>query len=214
MGKGFTKFKRKLSIGAVVRAAVFGLSLGMITLSALWLYAKMTAAEPDFTDYALHGGIVAAIGLLIMLLILLPTKKRIAKRVDQQLALGEKTQTMLEFRKDTSDMAALQREDTDRILRETPGRRVKGVCTWLFALLPVVAALALVGTILVPAKAPPDPPPVIENNFAITPWQTQALKDLIEKVKTSDMEEMPKREPSSSCKACSSSFAPSERSRP
>jgi hypothetical protein len=44
----------------------------------------------------------------------------------------------------------------------------------------------------VPAKEPPAPPPVIENNFAITPWQTQALKDLIEKVKTSDMEEEPK----------------------
>ena len=192
MGKGFTKFRRKLGLGAVLRAAVFGLSLGIVTLSALWLYAKMTVAEPDFIDYALYGGIVAAIGLLIMLLILLPTKKRIAKRVDQQLSLGEKTQTMLEFRTDTSPMAALQREDTDRILLETPKSRVKGACTWLFALLPVVAALALVGTILVPAKQPPEPPPVIENNFAITPWQTQALKDLIEKVKTSDMEAEPK----------------------
>ena len=86
MGKGFTKFRRKLGLGAVLRAAVFGLSLGIVTLSALWLYAKMTVAEPDFIDYALYGGIVAAIGLLIMLLILLPTKKRIAKRVDQQLS--------------------------------------------------------------------------------------------------------------------------------
>jgi hypothetical protein len=192
MGKGFTKFKRKLGFGAVLRALVFGLSAGAVTVAVLWLLAKLTASEPDFIQYALNGAAVAAIGLLIMLLILLPTKKRIARRVDRQLALGEKTQTMLEFRKDTSAMAALQREDTDRILLETPRRRVKGVCTWLFALLPVVAALAMVGTILVPAKEPPEPPPVIENNFAITPWQTQALKDLIEKVKASDMEEEPK----------------------
>lgn len=191
MGKGFTKFKRKLGLGAVMRAAVFGLSLGIVTVAALWLYAKLTAAEPDFVRYALYGGAVAAVGWPVMLLILLPTSRRVARRVDKQLSLGEKTQTMLEFRKDTSDMAALQREDTDRILRETPRRRVKGVCTWLFALLPCIAALALVGTVLVPAKEPPEPPPVIENNFAITPWQTQALKDLIEKVKTSDMEDEP-----------------------
>jgi hypothetical protein len=192
MGKGFTKFKRRLRLGAVVRAAVFGLSAGLVSVSVLWLCAKISAEEPDFAYYTLFGGIVAVVGFLTMLFILLPTKKRIAKRVDQELSLGEKTQTMLAFRKDTSDMANLQREDTDRILRETPKRRVKGACTWLFALLPVVAALALVGTILVPAEEPPEPPPVIENNFAITPWQTQALKDLIEKVKTSDMEAEPK----------------------
>ena len=181
MGKGFSKFKRKLRVGAVVRAAVFGLSLGLLAVSGLWLTAKLTAAEPDFFRYSLYGGAVAAIGLAVMLLILLPTKRRIARRVDKHLSLGEKTQTMLAFRKDNSPMVALQREDTDRILRETPKKRVKGVCTWLFVLIPVVAALTLTATALVPAKEPPAPPPVVENNFTITPWQTQALKDLIEK---------------------------------
>ena len=181
MGKGFSKFKRKLRVGAVIRAAVFGLSLGLLAVSGLWLTAKLTAAEPDFFRYSLYGGAVAAIGLAVMLLILLPTKRRIARRVDKHLSLGEKTQTMLAFRKDNSPMVALQREDTDRILRETPKKRVKGVCTWLFVLIPVVAALTLTATALVPAKEPPAPPPVVENNFTITPWQTQALKDLIEK---------------------------------
>ena len=192
MGKGFSKFKRKLRAGAVIRAAVFGLSLGLLAVSGLWLTAKLTAAEPDFFRYSLYGGAVAAIGLAVMLLILLPTKRRIARRVDKHLSLGEKTQTMLAFRKDNSPMVALQREDTDRILRETPKKRVKGVCTWLFVLIPVAVALTLTATALVPAKEPPAPPPVVENNFTITPWQTQALKDLIEKVKASDMEEQPK----------------------
>ena len=192
MGKGFSKFKRKLWIGSILRPAVFGLSLGVVTLAVLWLLAKLTATEPNYIRYFMYGGCAALPGALLMLLILLPTQKRIARRVDSQLSLGEKTQTMLAFRKDTGPMAALQREDTDRILRETPKRRVKGVCTWLFILIPVIAALTLTGAALVPAKQPPEPPPVIENNFAITPWQTQALKDLIEKVKTSDMEEEPK----------------------
>ena len=116
MGKGFSKFKRKLRAGAVIRAAVFGLSLGLLAVSGLWLTAKLTAAEPDFIRYSLCGGAVAAMGLTVMLLILLPTKRRIARRVAKHLSLGEKTQTMLAFRKDNSPMAALQREDTDRIL--------------------------------------------------------------------------------------------------
>ena len=87
MGKGFSKFKRKLRVGAVLRAVIFGLSLGLVTVSVMWLVAKLSAVEPDFIGYSLYGGIAAAAGLLAMLLILLPTKKRIARRVDQHLRL-------------------------------------------------------------------------------------------------------------------------------
>ncbi len=192
MGKGFSKFKRKLRAGAWVRALLLGLSLGTVTLAVLWLKDKLTAAEPAFMTYGLYAGIAAAAAFLVALLILLPTKKRVAKRIDRHLSLGEKVQTMIAFLNDPSEMAALQRADTERILTETPKRRVKGVCTWLFVLMPVVACLALGGTVLIPAKEPPEPPPVIDSNFSMTPWQEQALKDLIERVKTSDMEESPK----------------------
>ena len=192
MGKGFSKFKRKLRLGAIVRAVVFGLSLGAVTFAVLWALAKLNAQEPDLTVAILYAAAAAVVGGIVMLLILLPTKKRIARRIDRHLSLGEKTQTMLAFRKDSAPMVILQREHTDRILLDTPKKRVKGVCTWLFVLIPLVAALTLTAAALVPAKEPPSPPPVVENNFTITPWQTQALKDLIEKVKTSDMEEEPK----------------------
>ena len=192
MGKGFSKFKRKLRVGALVRAFVLGLSLGTVTASALWLKDKMTATEPDFLTYGFYAGVAAAVAFLVASILLLPTQKRVAKRIDRHLSLGEKVQTMVVFSKDPSEMAALQRADTERILSETPKRRVKGACTWLFVLLPVIACMALGGTVLVPAKEPPAPLPVIESNFYMTPWQEQALKDLIEKVKTSDMEEMPK----------------------
>ena len=192
MGKGFSKFKRKLRLGAIVRAIVFGLSLGAVTFAVLWALAKLNAQEPELTITGLYAVAAAVVGGIVMLLILLPTKKRIARRIDRHLSLGEKTQTMLAFRKDTAPMAVLQRETTDRILLDTPKRRVKGVCTWVFILIPVVAGLTLTAAAMIPAKEPPAPPPVVENNFTITPWQTQALKDLIEKVKTSDMESEPK----------------------
>lgn len=192
MGKGFLKFKRKLRAGALIRALLCGLSLGVIAVAVQWLFAKMTAQSPDFIRYLLFGGILTITGFVIVLLILLPTNKRVAKKLDRSLALGEKVQTMLAFREDPGDMVALQRADTDRILAETPKKRIKGACTWVFVLIPLLACLSMVGTILVPAKEPPAPPPAVDNNFSITPWQEQALKDLIEKVKTSEMEEEPK----------------------
>ena len=192
MGKGFLKFKRKLRTGALIRGLIFGLSVGAVLFAVLWLTDKQEAVQPGFIRYARLSGCVAAGGFLLMTLLLLPGKRRVARRVDHYLRLGEKTQTMLAFRKDTHPMAILQREDTDRLLQSTPRRKVKGVCTWLFVLIPVVAALTVTGVAVMPAKQPPEPPPVVESNFAITPWQTQALKDLIEKVKTSDMEAEPK----------------------
>ena len=192
MGKGFNKFKRKLRWGAVVRSLLFGLSMGVGTAAVMFLLDKLLIRPIAIPTYAITGGSVAFGCAVIMFLILLPTSKRVARRLDRKLKLGEKAQTMLAFRKDPSEMAVLQREDTDRILWNTPKRKVKGTCTFVFALLPVLATLMTVGSILVPATEPPEPPPVVESNFSFTPWQEQALKDLIEKVKASEMEETPK----------------------
>jgi hypothetical protein len=192
MGKGFLKFKRKLWIGAVVRALLVAFSVGIITVAIQWLNAKMTGISPDFFLYRWRGALPAVVGFAFVLLALLPTNKRVARLLDARLGLGEKVQTMLAFRRDEGDMASIQRADTDRILCETPPKKVKGACTWLFAVVPVVACFCLVGTVLVPAKEPPLPPPVVDNNFSITPWQEQALQDLIEKVKASGMEAEPK----------------------
>lgn len=192
MGKGFRKFKRKFWVGTLARAAALSLSAGALVASALWLADKLTATQPRLFIYVGISAAAALLGFLAVLVTLLPTDKRVAKRLDRTLSLGERVQTMIAFRDDQGDMAVLQREDTDRILSEIPKGRVKGTCTWLFVLLPLLACLCTVGTLIVPAKEPPTPPPAVDNNFSITPWQEQALKDLIEEVRASGMEEEPK----------------------
>ncbi len=194
MGKGFLKFRRRLRTGAWLRALSLGLSLGVLAFAAQWLAAKLTAMEADLALYALVAAVPAVIGFGVSLAILLPGNRRIARKIDRSLDLGEKVQTMLAFRSDDGDMAVLQREHTERILRETPVKQVKGVCTWLFVLIPVVALLCMTGTLLVPAQEPAAPPPALDPTFSMTPWQEQSLKDLIERVKTSDMEESPKED--------------------
>lgn len=192
MGKGFKKFSRKLRVGAVLRALGFGLSVGLLLTAAHLLLSRLAAAELHIPNALLAAGVATLLGAGVMFLVLLPTRKRMARRMDRSLALGEKVQTMVAFRHDDSPMAALQRADTDRILSETPRRRVKGVCTWLFCLLPLLGCAALGGTLLVPAAEPDQPPPVVDNTFSFTPWQQQALRDLIETVKTSELEEEPR----------------------
>ena len=192
MGKGFLKFKRKLWIGAIVRALIVAFSIGIIALAIQWLIAKMNAISPNFFLYGLKSTLPAVVSFAVVFLFLLPTNRRVARLLDARLGLGEKVQTMLAFRQDEGDMASIQRADTDRILCETPRKKVKGACMWLFAIIPVVACFCMAGTVLVPAKEPPLPPPVVDNNFSITPWQEQALQDLIEKVKASGMEAEPK----------------------
>ena len=59
MGKGFSKFKRKLRLGAIVRAVVFGLSLGAVTFAVLWTLAKLNAQEPDLTVAILYAAAAA-----------------------------------------------------------------------------------------------------------------------------------------------------------
>ncbi len=192
MGNGFRKFTRKLRVGAVIRALLAGLSAGTFTVATLWLVAKLTAREPDIVGYVFLALAPFLLVTLILCACLIPTNRRVARRVDAHLALGEKVQTMVAYRRDPGEMAALQRADTERILSETPRRRVKGVATWVFVMLPLLAALAMAGTLFVPAKEPPAPPPVVDNTFSLTPWQEQALRDLIDDVKVSDMEEDPK----------------------
>lgn len=191
---GFRRLKRKVVRGAVIRAILFGLSLGVITVAALWFISKMTMKDVDLIRFGLIGGGVALIACGIMMAILIPGRKRLARKLDTSLGLGEKVQTMVAFRDQEGAMLTMQREDTERILRAAPRRKVKGACTWLFALLPLLACLAMAGTILVPAKEPPAPVPPVEKNWMLKQWDEQALKDLIREVQASDMEEEPKME--------------------
>ncbi len=192
MGNGFKKFQRKIRIGSVIRAILFGLSLGVITSAVLMLIDKLSMRDADIVRYIIVSLIPTALGIGIMLPILVPTQKRLAKRIDASLGLGEKVQTMVEFKNETGTMAQMQREDADRILRDTPKHKVKGMCTWVFTVIPLLAVLCMVGTVLVPAKAPEEEKPPVDETFSLSPWQEQALKNLIDEVKSSEMEETPR----------------------
>ncbi len=189
MGKGFRKMKRKIRTGAVLRALLVGVSLGVMAVAALWLLAKLTGAQPDFLLYGLMGGGAALVVSLILMLLLVPSEKRLAKRLDKKLELNEKVQTLVAFKNDQSDMAQLQREDTDRILLEAPAKKLRSKYAWLLGILPVLACASMVVTILLPVYGLNGQRPIDNTSWLMDVYTEQKLKDLIEYVATSGMQE-------------------------
>ncbi len=195
MGKQFRKIKRRMWIGAILRALFFGVFIGALSLAAQWMYAKRTLIAINQTRSYLLVAIPAVVCAVIVLLILMPRNKKLAARIDRRLGLHEKVQTMIALRRDTSEMAALQREDAEAALAKAPRRSLRGVASWIFFGLPLVGALAIYGSLIMPAKAvtpaPPPPPPAV---WKLDVYTEQKLRDLITYVENSDMEEEPRYE--------------------
>ncbi len=195
MGKQFRKFKIKMWIGAILRALFFGAFVGMISLSAQWVYAKRTLTAVNSTRQLLLTLIPALVGALIVLVIFIPRNKFLAARLDSRMGLNEKIRTMIALRGDNSAMAVLQREDAERTLSTARRCRLRSVASWIFFALPVAGALAIYGALIMPIKASPEPPPSTPPVvWKMDIYTEQKLRDLIAYVEKSDMEEEPRYE--------------------
>ena len=192
MSKEFLRFKRKMCLGAILRALSFGLGLGVLVASGLWLLTKLELLSRSVTFCWLLGGILGVLGFGVVFAVSFPSDKRLAKRIDQKLSLGEKVQTMVEFRDDQSFMVSLQKSSTEEILKSTPYKRIRGKHVWAHFILPVIACGAMVATMLIPVGAFDTPEAIEDPAYNLTAWQEQALKDLIKEVQESDMEVSPK----------------------
>ena len=192
MNKGFLKFKRRMWYRAAIKGVIAGVSLGALVSAAYATYQKVNAVEPELVVCALLGAAVAVVVGLIVFLLSRPTNKRLAQRIDKDLALGEKVQTMLAFKKSDDTIAVLQREDADRRLLEAPARRVKERHWWKHILSPLLASAMVAVACITPLKVIEPPPLPEEPPYDATDWQLKALDELIENVKKSEMEASPK----------------------
>lgn len=193
MKKGFLKFKKRYRAGVTIKSLAFGISVGIIVASVMWLVAKLSAQVPNYILYAAVGGGLALLLSAISYVLFLPTEKKIAKYLDKKLSLDEKVQTMVNFKDASGDMILVQREDTERILESTSLKKARSKHIWLHIILPVISCGLLVAAIIVPQKVI-EPPKTPDPNFDMTTWQEQALRDLIKSVQASGLEDQPKGE--------------------
>lgn len=194
MLNSFNKFKKKIQKERLIKSIIFSLSLGLIIFSAPWIYIKLKEITFNLLILGAIGLGVSIITFVILYFIIKPSDYNIAKRIDEQLNLNEKVQTMIEYKDNNDDMACLQREDTLEILSKTPLKNLAMKFSIFLFLILFIACSACVTAIAIPSKEddvsndpdiilPPDP------NYDLDNWTTRALLDLIEEVEASTINE-------------------------
>lgn len=186
MGKGFLKFKRKVHIDALIKSALLGVSIGVIVFSVLFILQKqdVICLMPLYGILIGLGGALA-VGVLAYLFFK-PRDNKLAKRLDAELNLHEKVQTMLAFESDDGAMKKLQREDANTRLLDAPLSTIKFKGIWKYAIITLISIATLISSFIVPTKMPPqdeDPP------FDLNQWQKLRLENLIEYVQRSEMQD-------------------------
>ena len=125
--EGFNKFRKKMLIEALLKSALISYSIGAICFAVPYLIMYFMKIDFGLTNTMILlisciSGASILFGLL--LLILYPTKIKAARRLDKELALNQKVQTMIEFKDSDTQMAQLQRIDAQYSL---PSIKVKSI---------------------------------------------------------------------------------------
>ncbi len=184
MNGNFSKIKKKHLTAALIASAVFAVCFALLCTGALLLAFKLCAVKLGLYWIALAFAIVvvsAAAGGLLFLLIR-PRDKKLAKKLDEGYNLGEKVQTMVEFRDCGDDMAVLQREQTEETLGQLRPKKMGAAKIVRLAIVPVLSVVMLLAGAIVPAGVSADE---VDPPFNPTEAQIVRLTQLMNEVKGS-----------------------------
>jgi hypothetical protein len=189
----FNKFKKKMLIEAIIKSVVISYSICAICFAVPYLifyFAKIEFTKTIILLLSCIGG--ATILCALCVLILYPTKIKAAKRLDKELNLNQKVQTMVEFSESDTDMAKIQREDTLNILGNTELKKFSmrfGVFFFVLLALMVVFTTSVVVTATIEEEDPSNGGGgYVEPSYDLDDWTTRALLDLIEVVDKSSID--------------------------
>lgn len=184
MSESFRRLKKRFMINAIIVSAVCGVSAGVFAACGALLALKLCGIEINAGYYVLIGAGVAALTGGLLFLIMRPTDKRLAKKLDNKHALNERVQTMVEYRDREGEIIGLQRADADERLSGLPKKNVL-LQLAKYVAVPVAAVAMLFTGIFVPLKAEAEDPPL----FDLKDMQRTQLTKLIDDVKASDLDD-------------------------
>lgn len=185
MGAGFKKFKRKVLWNTIIRAVSYALSCGAVAVALTVAVLKLIGVEQNFIYHIISGAVATAVGGTISFGLLLRSNTRIAKSVDEELGLGEKAQTMLEFDGADGVIIELQRQDADARLKELSSRKFLTRKIWTGAVTLIISVGLIVGATFIPTKESEEP---YDPDYSLSDWQRVSLENLIQYVRESDAE--------------------------
>ncbi|MBR2024333.1 MAG: hypothetical protein IKA02_00825, partial [Clostridia bacterium] len=189
-------FKRKVVIEAFVRAIATGLLYGS-GLSLLLAFIFRVIAGVDMQQlYVVLTTIGAGVACAIAIGVVTYKKRyaanasKVARRIDS-LGLDERYTTMVEYRKDKSYVAKVQREDTHKRLAKLDAKALK-VNTPYVKLVSVVAIIvAIILLFLIPVKADES---AMEDLQDVQQTIDDAFQEIEDKIEESEVDEETKEE--------------------
>lgn len=197
MQQSFEIFKKRIWLHIHIKCAVIAALAGFAALVATLLPCKLFGVNLLWIFYVLItlGG--GALGFGIAFLLLRTNDTKIARRLDEELNLNERTVTALIYSEREGEMYSAQREDAASALEKLPARALRFrhlVATLLCAVcaLCLIVAVPVVATSVPPVFAKTEVPEE-EPKRDVTDWEWQALDELIEYVrKTRKADELTK----------------------
>ena len=186
MSERFLELKRRLLLIRLIAASAVGLALGLAVGGAAVLLSRLelTGFAPI---WALPIGIVAfVLGGAPIWFFKKKSDGDVAAELDRRFGLGERTQTMLQYKDERGAIIALQKEDTQRALNELPegSVRLRGLPFYIIAVALGAAMLVFSLVYRIPEEPPVELPP---EPFSITEIQIAATEELIAYVSSSSM---------------------------
>jgi hypothetical protein len=148
MNHSFEKFKKRLILHRILRAAMLGCACG-VALSGLALLMSKRNILPFEPAFSILIGLCAM--LVVFGIVFLLGKKsdsELARELDETFGLSARVATMVEYSGEKGDMLDMQRQDADERLSEIPLSKFKFKRLWvcIVALL-LSAAMLTVGIV-------------------------------------------------------------------
>ena len=187
MSANFKRLKRRIQTVALLKSMLAALSGGTLAAGVMLLLTTHGIIDEKPLIPCLIAGIAALIiSGGVSFLLLRKSDKTLAKLLDTDFKLSERTGTMLEYSANDDAISSLQREDAERALSNVKSSDVKFKRLWIYIITLALGVAVLVSAILlIPPKTPAGPKP--ESPFSITPLQVRAMEELISYVEESGM---------------------------
>lgn len=177
MNEQFRKFKNKMLRHAVIESVVAGLVAGLIVVAAILLPVSLNFIQINIGIYFAAGiGAAVAVGG-VTFLIVRPSDKKVARRLDKDLALNEKVQTMVAYASSQDSMAVIQRGDASDRLAAAGTKAVAFKRLWLNIAAAAVAVILFVSSVVVAVLIKPRP--AAAEEYTPTRYKIDALRDLV-----------------------------------
>ena len=124
LNKLFRTFKQKLLWENILKSSLFALMFSAAGVFIISLVYHILIRETPLKLTLLVGLGIFILSFLIVFIFRYPTKKKVASRIDE-IGLQERISTMLEYRNNETEIAALQRKDAVEQIQKVSAKQMK-----------------------------------------------------------------------------------------